>query len=87
MSDRTPEPSELIYLAQPSYAPILIAAGIALIMIGGFGGWVWALIGLVAAIVGVREWFATADDEISRMRREQEIGTAVIPAVPVRKPE
>ena len=84
-SGQPEEPSELIYLPQPSFAPPLVAFGLGLIAIGAFTGWVWAAFGLFALILGVRNWYATADDEVSRMRREQEIGTAVIPAQSVRR--
>ena len=85
MSDRVPEPTELIYLPGESWAPVLIAAGIAISIAAAFTQWWWAVIGLIVVLAGLRSWWRTSDDEISRMRVEQEIGTAVIPAEPIRR--
>ena len=40
-------PSELVYLPEPSWAPILAAAGLALIVAGLAIGWVLSVIGLL----------------------------------------
>jgi len=86
-SGQPSEPSELIYLPQPSFAPPLVASGIGLIAIGAFAGTAWWLLGLIILAFGVRAWYATADDEVSRMRREQTPGTAVLPARSIRRPD
>jgi hypothetical protein len=86
MADRVPEPTELIYAPDDSWAPILVAAGVAIAVAGAFSGWPWVAIGALLAIAGARAWWRHGDDEISRMRREQELGTAVIPAEPIRRP-
>ena len=78
-----PEPSELIYQPRPSWAPILVAAGIALLAAGTWMGWILWVIGGIIVLLGARSWWKTADDEVSRMRREQRTDTAVIPAEPV----
>ena len=44
--------------------------------------WWWAVIGAALHLGGLLSWWRHSDDEISRMRREQELGTAVIPAEP-----
>jgi hypothetical protein len=80
------EPTELIYIPSPSWAPVLIAAAIALIAAGTFMGWFLWLIGAFVLLLGVRSWWKLSNDEISRMRREQVTDTAVIPAEPVRRP-
>lgn len=85
MSNHVPEPTELIYLPGESWAPALVAAGIAIAIAAAFTAWWWAVIGLFVALLGVRSWWRQSEDEISRMRREQEIGTAVIPAEPIRR--
>jgi hypothetical protein len=85
MSDRVPEPTELIYLPGESRAPALIAAGIAIAVAAAVTQWWWAVIGLVVVLGGLRSWWRQSDDEISRMRLEQETGTAVIPAEPIRR--
>lgn len=84
MARQVPEPTELIYEARSSWAPVIVAAGLTLLAVGAFTGWVWALIGAVVLVVGLRGWARLADDEISRMRREQRTETSVIPAEPIR---
>lgn len=79
------EPTELIYVPNASWAPIVVAAGIAFLAAGVFMGWVLWAIGAVLVFLGVSSWWRTANDEISRMRREQRTDTAVIPAEPVRR--
>ena len=79
------EPTELIYVPGPSWAPVLIAAAIALIAAGTFMGWILWVIGGFVLFLGIRSWWTLSNDEISRMRREQVTDTAVIPAEPVRR--
>jgi hypothetical protein len=80
-----PEPTELIYPSGDSWAPILVAAGLALAVAGVFTGWFWSVIGAVFFLGGLLSWWKRSDDEISRMRREQPVETAVIPAEPIRR--
>jgi len=79
------EPSELIYTPNNSWAPIITAAGGALLLVGFFKGWFVILVGAVILLLGLRAWWHIANDEISRMRREQQTDTAVIPAEVVRR--
>jgi hypothetical protein len=79
------EPSELIYVPANSWAPIIVAAGLALLLVGLFKGWFIILVGVFILLLGLRSWWRLSNDEISRMRREQETDTAVIPAEPVRR--
>lgn len=85
MSDRIPEPSELIYSPRPSVAPILVAAGLAASLAGLITFLPYTVIGVILILAGVRSWIAAADDEISGMRRHQRTATAVIPAEPIRR--
>ena len=85
MSDKVPEPTELIYTPADSWAAPLIAAGIAIMLAGIFSAWWWAVIGAAFLIAGLRSWWNRSTDEIAGMRREQEVGTAVIPADPIRR--
>ena len=80
----SPEPTELIYVPSSSWAPVIIAAGIALLAAGAWMGWIPGVIGAFLVLLGGRSWWVTSNDEISRMRREQRTDTAVIPAEPVR---
>jgi hypothetical protein len=85
MSNEVPEPTELIYLPGDSWAPVLVAVGIAIAIAAAFTQWWWVVPGAFIFLLGVRSWWRTSDDEISRMRLEQETGTAVIPAEPIRR--
>ena len=86
MSDKVPEPTELIYLPGDSWAPVLVAAGVAVAIASVFTAWWWGVIALIVVLVGLVAWWRRSDDEISRMRREQDLGTAVLPAEPIRRP-
>ncbi len=85
MADEPHEPTELIYEPGPSWAPAVIAAGVALAAVSVFGAWYWALFGAAMFLIGARVWWVRDSDEISRMRREQPTDTAVIPAQPIRR--
>lgn len=80
------EPTELIYLPERSWAPIITAAGAALLLVGFFKGWFVILVGAVILLAGLVAWYRRSNDEITRMRREQQTDTAVIPASVIRKP-
>jgi hypothetical protein len=84
MARQVPEPTELIYEAGSSWVPVLVAAGLTVVVVGAFAGWFWSLVGALVLIAGLRGWLHRADDEISRMRREQRTETSVIPAEPIR---
>jgi uncharacterized protein (DUF58 family) len=78
------EPTELIYLPGSSPAPIVVAIGVTLFCLGFFMGWFLYLLGALFFLVGLGAWWKRSNDEISRMRREQDIDTAVIPAKPIK---
>ena len=82
---RAPEPTELIYVPGPSWAPPIVAAGLAIVIAGTFTAWFWSVIGAFILLLGARSWWQQSDDEISRMRRRQSVDTAVIPAEPIRR--
>ena len=79
------EPTELVYVPNNSWAPIIIAAGITFILAGFFKGWSLWVIGAFLLFLGLRSWWKISNDEIEGMRREQRTDTAVIPAEPVRR--
>lgn len=85
MPDHVPEPTELIYAPDDSWAPAIVALGIAVATIALFGALFWAFIGAAIALGGLRAWWRQSDDEIAGMRREQATDTAVIPAEPIRR--
>ncbi len=85
MSKEIPEPSELIYAPSPSWAPLQIAAGLALVLFGLYSLWAFSIVGALVVLAGVRSWWKLSDAEVSHMRREQVLDTAVIPAEPIRR--
>lgn len=78
------EPTELIYVPGSSPAPIVVAIGLTLFCVGFFMGWFLCLLGAFFLLMGLRNWWQRSNDEISRMRREQDVDTAVIPAEPIK---
>ncbi len=84
-ADSSTEPTELIYEPSPSWAPILVAAGIAMLAAASWMGWIMAVIGAFILLLGAGSWWRRSSDEYSRMRRDQRTDTAVIPAEPVKR--
>ena len=82
---RVTQPSELVYVPGPSWAPVLAAAGIAVVAIGLFAGWVYAVVGGIIAVAALWSWIRRAGSDIGRLPREQRVSTAVLPAVPLRR--
>ena len=80
--DARPErPSELVYLPEPSWAPMIAGAGLALIIAGLAIGWVLSVIGLIFFIPAVWSWIRSVRASIARLPRSQRSVTAVIPPV------
>jgi hypothetical protein len=78
------EPTELIYVPGSSPAPIVVAMGVTLVCLGFFMGWFLYVLGAFFLLCGLGAWWKRSNDEISRMRREQSVDTAVIPAEPIK---
>jgi hypothetical protein len=81
---QVPDPSELVYVPSPSWAPPLVAVGLAGVLVGLFAGWPFAVAGGVLGLLALRNWLRRTADEIGRLPREQRISAAVLPAVPLR---
>lgn len=82
---RLPEPTELVYLPPSSWLPAFTALGIALVVVGLFAWWVYAVFGAVIALVATIAWIRRAVAETSRLPIEQRPRSAVLPAVPLRR--
>ncbi len=78
------QPTELVYVPGPSWAPVLMAVGLAGVGVGLFAGWPYAAVGVVLALGSLRSWIRNTGEEISRLPRVQRITSAVLPAVPLR---
>ena len=90
--DRSSEPTELIYLRRPSWAPALFALGAMLIVNGIYGegflfrGWAYMIAGAVVAVAALRSLITGAvRDFYERPRRQRQRG-AVLPAASLRPP-
>jgi hypothetical protein len=81
-----PEPTELVYLPPPSWLPLLTALGIALGVVGLFAWWPYGVVGAIIALVSIIAWIRSGSREASRLPVEQRPATAVLPAVPLRRP-
>jgi hypothetical protein len=85
---RAEQPSELVYVPGPSWAPVLAAVGLALVGIALFTDRFYFILGVVAGgllILGaLLTWIRGVSRDIGRLPREQRISTAVLPAVPLR---
>ncbi|MGH2925057.1 MAG: hypothetical protein ACRDK1_03705 [Solirubrobacterales bacterium] len=87
MSDarRPPDPSELVYAPAPSWAPVLVAVGLAGLLVGLFAGLPYAVAGAVLGLLALRYWVRGTSDEIGRLPRQQRLSTAVLPPTPLRR--
>jgi hypothetical protein len=86
MPDRSEtEPTELIYLPSPSWAPALLAAGLGGVIAGIYTWWPYGVIAGVVAIFALFAWIRDARSEFGRLPRRQRLTTAAIPAVPPRR--
>jgi hypothetical protein len=87
MSDNgTPEATELVYVPEPSWLPAIAALGLTGVLAGIFVWWPYGLIGAVLALVGVIGMLRGTSRDVERLPRRQKLTTAVLPAVPPRKP-
>lgn len=84
-SRRVPEPTELVYVPEPSWIPFFAGAGLTALLVGLYAGIVWAIAGAVVLIVAALIWLRRVGDEISRMPRSQRPTTAVLPPIPPRR--
>jgi hypothetical protein len=90
--EQIPEPTELVYLPRPSWAPPLLALAVMAIVTGIFAegillrGWVYMIVGGVLALAVLRSIArSTARDLYSRPRK-QRASTAVLPAASLKAP-
>ena len=82
-----PEPSELVYVPEPSWLPVLAAAGLAGLLVGLFAGWPYAVAGAIMLVLSAWAWLRSAGEEMALLPREQHLTSAVLPAVPLRRTE
>ena len=81
-----PEPTELVYLPKPTWLPAFTALGIALVVVGLFAWWPYSVAGAIIGLVSIVAWIRDSAGETSRLPVEQRPASAVLPAVPFRRP-
>ncbi len=81
---RAPAPTELVYLPEPSWTPLFVAAGLACVLVGIFAGWAWVAGGAVLGLAALRKWMKDVSDDLRRLPRHQDVTTAPLPATPMR---
>lgn len=86
---RAPQPTELVYVPGPSWAPVIAAVGLAIVGMGLFAGWFYSIVGGVIggllALAALWTWIRGVGRDIGRLPRQQRVSTAVLPAVPLRR--
>jgi hypothetical protein len=73
------KPTESIYLPRPSVYPVLLAFGLAAVIVGLYAWWPYSVIGAFMALGGLIGWLRANRDEIARMPRHQRTDTAPVP--------
>ena len=86
MASETPESTELVYVPEPSWMPAVAAVGLALVIAGIFVWWPYGVAGGLIALVALVRMVKSVPGEVERLPRRQKLTTAVLPAVPPRKP-
>ncbi len=81
MADEAPQPTELVYVPEPSWDPALLAFGLAAVIAGIFVWWPYGAIGAIVAIAAVVRMFRGTEHGVARLPRRQKLTTAVLPAV------
>lgn len=90
--ERTPEPTELIYLPRPSWAPAFLGLGAMMILNGIYGegilvrGWVYMILGAIVALAALRSMIRGAVRDFYERPRKQRQATAVLPAATLKAP-
>jgi hypothetical protein len=89
MSDgsQPPERTELVYVPEPSWAPALVAAGLVAMAAGIWKGLIYVIVGAILFLLAARFWARDAAHSMGRLPREQRLTSAVLPAVPLKRPD
>lgn len=80
-SENTPEPIETIHVAGSNWGPPFLALGLALLIVGAYLWFVYAVAGGIIALAALRAWFGQAEDEIDDLPRVQQAATDVVEPV------
>lgn len=88
---RIPEPTEIIQLPRPSWAPAFFAGGLTLAIAGIYlefmgPNWAYVVIGAVIALAAMRNMIRESRRDLYRLPREQEVRSAALPAASIKPP-
>lgn len=87
---RVPEPTEIIQLPRPSWAPLFLALGLTAMLCGVFitfmgPSWFYVAAGAVVALAAFRSMVAGARRDYFRLPRRREVQSATLPADSIRQ--
>jgi hypothetical protein len=68
--DEAPPPGEPVHLPGPSYLPVIVAAGVALMVSGVVILWVLSVAGALIALFAVIRWIRETREEIGELPLE-----------------
>jgi len=85
LPQRAGEPGELIYLPEPSWYPVLVAAGVAGVLVSLFTWWPYGVVGAAVALLAAGAWFRDARDSFGRLPRRQRTIAAPLPPESLRR--
>ena len=66
---------------------MLVAFGLAALVTSIFTWWPYGVAGAIVALFALRGWIHDARADFVRLPRKQRMSTAVLPAVPLRRPD
>jgi hypothetical protein len=87
-----PEPGELVYTPRSSWLPAFLAFALALVVCGIYAegfmvrGWIYSVIGGVAALFIFRAIVRDSIRDFFRLRRKQKVRGAVLPVETISPP-
>ena len=87
-----PEPGELVYAPRSSWLPAFLAFALALVVCGIYAegfmvrGWIYSVIGGVAALFIFRAIVRDSIRDFFRLRRKQKVRGAVLPVETISPP-
>ena len=70
--NEVPVAGEAIHLPEPSYLPVLVAAGTTIVLVGVVINWVIFGIGMVITVIAIARWIGQVREEISELPLEHE---------------
>ena len=74
-----PSPTERVYLAGSTWAPVLAAGGFVALILGLYAWWPVGVAGAIVLLFSLIGWMRSNREDIARMPNEQHTDTAPIP--------